>query len=565
MNTLFHPLESSLVEKYPLPEHLNNPFDYHPHPLAEVAAERVTSWLGESAHLSEGKMFGVLIVEKPNCNSAAEQGEIGFLAAFSGAHKGSVEEASFVPQIFDIEQCKPYTDGQLKITQLTSALQIATQSPTLATLQDELAALKRVANDALEELRAHHTAAKSERKIVRQRAQNDPSLEPEEREKLLKKAHSDSSLQKREMREARAEWQQKIEAKESEIEPLLTKIKELKKERSAISVATQQSIFQEFKITSADQQTSSLLSLFHIAKGELPPSGAGECAAPKLLHYALQNGLKPRAMGEFWIGKSPLSEPRHHHHFYTSCMGRCGVILPFMLSGVELTSRPKIEIEEPTILFEDQDIIIFNKPSGMLSVPGKSQRKSLLDFTPGLHTVHRLDMDTSGIIVYAKSLKNKVLLQRQFEERTTHKEYIALLDGHLCRASGRISLPLRPDILDRPRQVVDHQNGREAITDFQLLGYSDDYSRTLFTPLTGRSHQLRLHSAHPAGLAFPILGDRLYGRLGSNRSQNSAECNPNSACSDRIYADRLHLHAYSLTFTHPRTNEVITITCEAPF
>ncbi len=262
-----------------------------------------------------------------------------------------------------------------------------------------------------------------------------------------------------------------------------------------------------------------------------------------MLEYAYQHNLTPLAMGEFWLGPSPISEPRHAGEFYTSCSGKCAPILGFMLEGLSVEQREVESPQDPVVLFEDEHIILFDKPSGMLSVRGKSARPSLDEYMPNLHTVHRLDMDTSGVIIFAKSAQVKVALQRQFEERSSKKCYIALCQGEVSPLEGEISLPLRPDIEDRPRQVVDYEYGKYAQTRYRVIECVDGVSRVEFLPVTGRTHQLRVHAAHKSGLSAPIVGDRLYGR----------------------HSRRLCLHAQSLSFIHPTTLEELTITAPVPF
>ena len=329
----------------------------------------------------------------------------------------------------------------------------------------------------------------------------------------------------------------------------------LKTERKERSTALQEWLFKQYVVLNALGERKSILDIF-AERGLVPPGGTGDCAAPKLLQYAYLHGLKPLAMGEFWYGASPEKEVRHQGCFYPSCTGKCGPLLAYMLQGLDVEPNP-LELDSPAgsqdyrILYEDEDIIVADKPSGMLAVPGRTLKVSLQERlqrrSPGtdIRACHRLDMDTSGLIVYAKGTGNLAVLQLQFERHEIEKSYIAkLVPGRRLEAGGRISLPLLLDFDDRPRQMVDFEDGKQAVTDWQLLKELPDGTALVrFTPLTGRTHQLRVHAAHPLGLGRPIVGDRLYGG-GSGR---------------------LCLHAATLSFTHPRTGERLSFSSDTPW
>lgn len=333
----------------------------------------------------------------------------------------------------------------------------------------------------------------------------------------------------------------------------------LKAERKDRSVALQEWIFRQYVVSNALGEKKSILDIFS-ERGLVPPGGTGDCAAPKLLQYAYLHGLKPLAMGEFWYGASPEKEVRRHGCFYPSCTGKCGPLLAFMLQGLDVEPNP-LEQDSPadaqdfSILYEDDAVIVADKPSGMLAVPGRTLKVSLQERLqrrcgPGadIRACHRLDMDTSGLIVFAKGPENLAVLQQQFERRETGKSYIARLEPRSegqapLPQSGRISLPLLLDFDDRPRQMVDFENGKQAVTDWELIEELPDGTALVrFTPLTGRTHQLRVHAAHPLGLGRPIVGDRLYGG-GSGR---------------------LCLHAAALSFTHPRTGQPMSFSSDPP-
>ena len=316
----------------------------------------------------------------------------------------------------------------------------------------------------------------------------------------------------------------------------------------------QNQLFDQYHFLDANGKTKSVLQLFEHVENGKPPSGAGECCAPKLLQYAYQYHLKPIAMAEFWWGASPASEIRKHKLFYPACRGKCEPILGHMLQGLEVDPNPMkenpAEGKELEIIYEDDEIVVVNKPAEFLSVPGKTISDSVLKrmeaYLPdatGPLLVHRLDMSTSGILLVAKNKEAHEYLQDQFIRRIVKKRYVALLDGELSEKSGVVDLPLRVDLDDRPRQLVCYEYGKSAKTEWELIEVKNGKSKVYFYPLTGRTHQLRVHAAHPNGLNMPITGDDLYGRK----------------------ADRLHLHAEQLTFKHPKSKEWMTVTAEVLF
>lgn len=313
-------------------------------------------------------------------------------------------------------------------------------------------------------------------------------------------------------------------------------------------------LFRQYRVKNGLGEEKDIKEIF-AARGLVPPGGTGECAAPKLLDYAFRNGLKPLCMGEFWYGASPGSgEVRQHGRFYPSCTGKCGPLLSWMLQGVDVEDNPlqaTTGFDSIRILYEDDSLLAVNKPSGMLCAPGLTGTESLQEILEKdygkLYSCHRLDMDTSGVILYARTPLAQALIQRQFSQREVKKTYLA----HLCAGTrpwkgkmrGTIALPLAPDWYDRPRQVVDKENGKQAITEFEILRiFPDGEMDVRFIPHTGRTHQLRVHAASPLGLGRPIKGDALYGDASKNR---------------------LQLHAESLSFKHPVSGETIRV-CSLP-
>jgi len=301
-------------------------------------------------------------------------------------------------------------------------------------------------------------------------------------------------------------------------------------------------------------KTKDLLDIFKDTLLLRPPAGAGECAAPKLFQYAYENELKPIAMAEFWWGASPKSEVRQHKRFYPSCRGKCEPILGHMMQGLEVAPNPMEAVpnfdEELEIIYEDDYLLLVNKPHEFLSVPGRiikdsvqTRMKTYLPKAKGPLLVHRLDMSTSGLLLVAKTEKIHKCLQKQFIKRTIKKRYVALLEGVLEQERGEIELPLCLDYNNRPQQMVCYHNGKPARTKYEVISVKNGRTRIYFYPVTGRTHQLRVHAAHVKGLHIPIVGDDLYGKK----------------------ADRLYLHAEQLIFEHPETREMMEFVCEAPF
>lgn len=325
-------------------------------------------------------------------------------------------------------------------------------------------------------------------------------------------------------------------------------------------------IFSQYEMLNANGERRNLLEIFKDTPLGYPPSGSGDCCAPKLLQYAFLHHLRPLCMAEFWWGESPKDEIRHHLNFYPSCMGRCKPILSWMLQGMAVDPNPMEMVNEELerqleIVYEDEWLVIVNKPSGMLSVPGKISAPCVVDvlqknrdnqkFCP----VHRLDMFTSGLQILVKMSEgfstSEVAepmtdekaykdMQRMFESRQVKKCYVALLDGLVKDDRGEIRLPLSADYLDRPRQKVDFEHGKTAVTEYEVVERRDGRTLIKLYPHTGRTHQLRVHCASEHGLGCPIVGDELYGRK----------------------EKRLCLHAQSLSFVHPVTGKDVTV--EAP-
>jgi tRNA pseudouridine32 synthase/23S rRNA pseudouridine746 synthase len=535
---MLHPLPASTT----LPSKFTNPFGYTPHPLCLSAAAEVqhylslqTAWHDE---LQQGKMFGVLVVQTAS-------GEVGFLAAFSGTLAGSNRHDYFVPPVYDLLQ----PDGTFRkeeavITHINHHIHEQEHSPRLTALKAELQATVKQAQTELAAYKAGMKVAKAARD---QRRQSN-TLSPEEEATMIR----ESQYQKASLKRLQHRHKEQIDVLQTAIAELEAPIEAMKQERKERSAKLQQFLFSRFKVLNARGEEKDLSSLFADTVHHTPPAGAGECAAPKLLQYAYRQGWKPLAMAEFWWGNSPVNEVRHHGYYYPACKGKCEPILGHMLQGLEvdnlLLSPPTADLHEPQVFYEDNSLLVVGKPAGMLSVPGKGERQSLYHYlkkhrpeAEELMMVHRLDMDTSGLIVVAKSKQAYRHLQQQFKEHTVVKRYVALLKGTVTQNSGTISLPLCPDLLDRPRQQVNHQLGKPAVTRYEVLERTSQYICIAFYPITGRTHQLRVHASHPEGLGSPIIGDPLYGQP----------------------ADRLYLHAEYIEFTHPVSGEPVKIEWEA--
>ena len=489
LNHMFHPLRSSS----PRPEHFTYPFCYTPHPLAREAAEEVMVWVREymRAHTTSellrlGKMFGVLVVESPQ--DQADPPTIGYLCAFSAMLDGTFYHDGFVPPVFDWSTPNGY-------------------------FRQEEAAISRL------------------------------------NEQIRNQSEQSSQLHS---------------------------------ERKQRSQALQRWMFAQFHIRNAKGETSNLLQIFageppiisqedyfsgqshsssRQAETPLPPSGAGECCAPKLLQYAYLHHFKPLCLAEFWMGASPKDELRREGQFYPACTAKCKPILRHMLQGIDVEPNPLLKqgtalAQKVQIMYEDDDLLVADKPAGLLSVPGKEGAFSLQEYLQEiygapLYPVHRLDMDTSGLIVFGKNEQTGKQLQQQFLRRDVHKVYKAVLEPFLDyehhNKEGIISLPLLPNPYDRPRQMVSLQHGKTAVTHWRLDGLwqknGDKGLLITLVPETGRTHQLRVHCAHPDGLNCPIKGDNLYGQS----------------------SERLMLHAAELTFIHPRTGRDLHLSSPAPW
>ena len=600
------------VSHLALPEKFTYPFHYTPHPLCVLAAEEVKEYIASrkewQEELASGKMFGVLIVQTDNGITNNEENQIGYLAAFSGNLAGKNLHPYFVPPVYDLLQPEGFFKiEEEQISAINIRIRELENSSSYLDSKEKWKIETEQAKAVLNQAKAELKMAKEAREI---RRQSSPELSEEEQASLIR----ESQYQKAEYKRLEKEWKKRLEELETEVRHFDIEIERLKTERKERSAALQRKLFEQFRMLNAQGEVKDLYTIFEQTVQKVPPAGAGECALPKLLQYAYLHQLKPLAMAEFWWGDSPKNEIRHHGYYYPSCKGKCEPILLHMLQGLEVDENPLLnpvhEEEELEIVFEDEWLLVVNKPAGMLSVPGKAEdrdsvyhrlKKKYPEAT-GPMIVHRLDMATSGLLLVAKTKEVHQDLQAQFANRSIKKRYVAVLDGAIIKTeketkpiaekailiaketvstkktakaertgnTGRIELPLCLNPLDRPRQMVSSEHGKEAITEYQIISESEritsesentfnesnridesersinesrKYTRIIFYPLTGRTHQLRVHAAHPEGLGCPILGDELYGKK----------------------ADRLYLHAEYIEFRHPIYGDILCIQKEADF
>lgn len=594
MNRILHSLDVSIQP----PLQFTYPFCYEPHPLCVAAAKQVQRYIEESGvwkgEQSPGKMFGVLVVrgrdkggaesEESNCRD----GQLGFLAAYSGLLAARNDWEYFVPPVFDAQQ----PDGHFKvrereISNINKEIEALEKSKGYLAQLSLYESTRQGIELRLEQMRKQVAEAKAMRDARRREAeQGGEPLSAEEKAAMVR----ESQHLKAEQRRLRQQCDTELAILHQPIEEHKKRIAALRNRRRNMSDELQQWLFRQYLMLNALGEERDLVDIFRDTIHAIPPAGSGDCCAPKLLQYAYKHGLEPVCMAEFWWGDSPKQEIRHHLHYYPACRSKCLPILTHMLRGLNVEPNPLAQskmTEKPSVVFEDEYIMVVNKPAGMLSVPGKKEsikkeskenhaveieyvekcsannnNLSVEEYfahnsqfnieqlpigeadnstfhiphSTFLKAVHRLDMDTSGLLVLAKSEPVYINLQRQFASREVKKRYEAILDGRPAISEGRISLPLIADIMDRPRQRVDYENGKQAITDYRVEQLLPE-GRTLVClyPLTGRTHQLRVHCAHQSGLACPILGDPLYGH--GNRKT------------------RMCLHAAMVEFRHPVTGE----------
>jgi tRNA pseudouridine32 synthase / 23S rRNA pseudouridine746 synthase len=501
--------------------------------VEQIARNLMVELAREDIYAREGKMYGVLLVE-------TNMGEYGSIKAFSGLLNGEAIVAGWVPPI----------PGRDRV-----AIEEAATLEDLAAMKQELIELDRLTEreqhrllsaefaNKLEKLSIEHRQHKAFRQQQRERFES--TLSDIELTTALDKLAAASRQDARERRQLKQERDAVLQPLKEILDRTDDRIRELKQQRKIRSRQLQTQMHAAYRLMNFLGTSSSLRELMPAGI----PTGTGDCCAPKLLHYAASQGFKPIAMAEFWWGASaPLSnQSKIHGEFYGACLERCQPLMGFMLAGL---SSPPLELDL-SIIYEDEYLIAVDKPAGLLSVPGRtidlqdSVLTRLRELYPDLYAVHRLDRDTSGILLLARDKQTYRHLSQQFEDRQVRKIYEAILGGRIELEQGSIDLPLWGDPLDRPRQKVDFNLGKSSLTEFQVVGQIDGYTRIELMPVTGRTHQLRVHAADARGLGMCILGDGLYG------------CQAN--------AERLHLHARELSFVHPQTLVRISIQTQCPF
>ncbi len=545
------------VNEMALPERFTFPFYYDPHPLTKIAATELQQYLETQTHLDHnfgldadkagtvvGKMFGVLVVQDT-------QGKLGYLSAFSGKLAGSNDHPRFVPPVFDMLVENGFFLKEIEIINTINArikkleednnyqhLKLDDEKLSAQSLQ-EIAAFRKQLKDN-----------KENRKQLREQQKNSlsqPDYEVVEAELIKQSLHD-----KHQLNVLTNKWEQILSAVRTRLAQFECEIDILKNERKEKSAALQAQLFAQYVFLNKDGKSKSLQEIFSGTAFGKPPAAAGECATPKLLQFAFANGYKPLAMAEFWWGAAPKSEIRRHKHFYPACTGKCKPILAHMLEGIPVDENPFLrtpeESSELEIVFEDESFVVVNKPAGLRSVPGVDIRDSV--YTRLKHVlgtepliVHRLDMGTSGLLVVAKTPQAHKHIQRQFLQGAVRKRYSALLSKVIDQSEGEIDLPLGADLFNRPRQLVCFKTGKKSITKWKMIKKYNTMTKVDFWPLTGRTHQLRMHSAHELGLNAPIVGDDLYGTA----------------------SERMCLHAAHLEFTHPKTKEKISFEAKEGF
>ncbi|MBO3117388.1 RNA pseudouridine synthase [Winogradskyella sp. DF17] len=548
----YHPIG---LEGLKLPKQFTFPFYYTPHPLCVKAAEEVQQYLKIQTDFEHnfgledgaegliiGKMFGVMLVE-------TRTGHIGYLAGFSGklGERNFVE--GFVPPIFDtLNTSGFYKKGEHQLNEINTEIEALESAENYVKAKVELGNLHQRYEQELKEFKIYLKTQKKVRNQKREEARLE--LHADALADYESQLDKESIALHYKLKHLKLEWKLRLAKADEKLQLFEKVISNLKTQRKKLSAQLQRELHQSYSFLNAEGEHKDLLNIFKTQ----PPAAAGECAAPKLFQFAYKNELKPLAMAEFWWGASPKSQIRKHKQFYPACRSKCEPILGHMMEGLVVEPNPIFEFKSIKrrldIVYEDNYLLVINKPEEVLSVPGKTIKESVLTqlraYLPdakGPILVHRLDMSTSGLLIAVKNEKTYKNIQKQFINRSIKKRYVAILDGEIPTTEGCIDLPLRVDLDNRPTQLVCYDYGKPAITKYKIIEVSEGKTRVYFYPITGRTHQLRVHAAHQLGLNAPIIGDDLYGKKGK----------------------RLHLHAEQITFEHPVKKEKVTFTVPSPF
>jgi tRNA pseudouridine32 synthase/23S rRNA pseudouridine746 synthase len=549
----------SVTDGIELPDAFTFPFYYQPHPLSLLAANELQDYLEnqfdanhnfglneEQEGLVIGKMFGVLVVKN-------QADELGYLAAFSGKLANENHHDLFVEPVFDIlDESGFYKREEEVVNEVNATIEALENNADYLAIQAAIVALK----DEETQVIATQKAAMKEAKKIRDEHRKEYAYFVNETTKqtLLDQLNSESVKEKFLLKDMVKHFQYRSLELQEKYAVFQNEIDALKEKRKVLSNQLQHQIFENYFFLNALGEQKSLGAIFENTADMKPIAGSGECAAPKLLQHAYNNNLTPICLAEFWWGQAPKSEIRLHKQFYPACKSKCEPILGHMLEGLTVDPNPMLEnpAEGKTlaIVYEDDELAVINKPAEFLSVPGKNIYDSVYarvqeryPNATGPLIVHRLDMSTSGLLIVAKNKAAHQQLQRQFIKRNVKKRYVGLLDGIIQEDEGVIDLPLRVDLDDRPRQLVCYEHGKNAVTHWKVIKRTDTQTLIHFYPITGRTHQLRVHAAHSLGLNAPIVGDDLYGTK----------------------ADRLHLHAEWIQVNHPVTHKKIQFQVDPDF
>ncbi|MCD6010721.1 MAG: ribosomal large subunit pseudouridine synthase [Flavipsychrobacter sp.] len=539
------------INEIALPERFTFPFYYEPHQLTKIAAAELQHYLETHTDLDHnfgltadkdglviGKMFGVLVVKDT-------EGKLGYLSAFSGKLAGTNDHPKFVPPVFDmLVENSFFLKEQEIINTINARIDEILGDGNYQQLKLDVERLSAQSSQEIATLKDQQKNNKETRHKLREEQKN---ILNEQYYAELEAGLVEQSLYDHfQLKDLKRNWKMLLEEKRSALAQFEDSVEALKNERKERSAALQRQLFEQYVFLNKDGKTKSLHEIFSQTAFGKPPSAAGECATPKLLQFAFANGYQPIAMAEFWWGAAPRSEIRKHKQFYPACTGKCKPILAHMLDGMLVDENPFLQAEEQCnqldIIYEDESFVVVNKPAGLRSVPGVdiqdsvyTRLKQVLVNTEPL-IVHRLDMGTSGLLVVAKTRGAHKHIQKQFLARTVRKRYTALLSKLIGPEEGVIDLPLCGDVLNRPRQMVSFDEGKKSTTRWKVTERYETTTKVAFWPLTGRSHQLRVHSAHELGLNAPIVGDDIYGTP----------------------SGRMYLHAAYLEFMHPITKETVS-------
>lgn len=555
------------VKQHALPELFTFPYYYTPHPLATAAMKQLQAHLTllqnrhdwketEDKPLESGNMFAVLVVEN-------EQGQLGYLSSYAGKESDTPEwlttSNNFVNAVFDIEvHHAELAPIQRELDEARAQLVELQRSLDVSSRIDELATKTSQSEQELKELAQSMSEGKKRRKQLRKEAESRLgfSLSQDELDLLIKTLGDESSREKRKLKALKQQWQVSLTELSARVTLSHSQIQQQQEVCNHLVTDMDTALNKACQFLNQAGELKSLHELFE--HGEAIPHSS-EQNLPKLLQAAFTHHYKPVALGEFWWGCAPYDSIRQHENLYPVCQSKCFEILEHMLDGIRLDESPLEQTpsfdKELEIVYEDDVLVVVNKPAEFLSVSGKyisdsvhARIRALYPNATGPLIVHRLDMSTSGLLVLTLTAETNKHVQRQFIERTVEKRYTALLEGVIAETdgkalSGEITLPIRGDMEDRPRQMVCQQLGKKSATKYQVREVSNNRTKVYLYPKTGRTHQLRVHCAHQAGLNIPIVGDDLYGFKDS----------------------RLHLHAGYLKFTHPITNEVVEFEVPAEF